>query len=399
MSGASAALAFVGPAIETALVSVPPALADVPTEAIDVVVRVLGFCLVAGTTSATAAAAFRWYGREELPEGMGILIGLSVVALWLNTQSALNSAMLGRTDLFDPTTAVLTVATFVAGGIAADVGRRGGDAVSKKVTAPLSGPRNIDEVTQIVRSAGRVITVELPDAIEDAEGYDPIDESKKAELAGLTLVFPRKLTLEELRDRLIDRLERDYGVGHVEVDVTADGEVTFLALGSRPSGLGPTLAPGTVALAIHADPAPDASPGDVVELWRRNEGGDPPERVAKAELRATAGDVATVAVEAEDAEVLAEERPYRLVTLPGTPDVVRELVALLRAADETVVAVDVAADGPLDGAVVDDLSATVLVVDRGESALAFPDGETLAAGDVVYALGLPEELRRLTSDP
>ncbi|MFC7233693.1 hypothetical protein ACFQMM_24280 [Saliphagus sp. GCM10025308] len=69
--------------------------------------------------------------------------------------------------------------------------------------------------------------------------------------------------------------------------MSQDGTVDHLAVGSVPSGIGPTLAPGSVAMAVRADPAPDASPGDVVEVWSAD--GSDSRRLATADLRATAG--------------------------------------------------------------------------------------------------------------
>ena len=39
----------------------------------------------------------------------------------------------------------------------------------------MATPRTFTEVSQLVRSAGRVVTVELPDEIADIDGYDPVE--------------------------------------------------------------------------------------------------------------------------------------------------------------------------------------------------------------------------------
>lgn len=360
--------------------------------------RIGGFAVLAAGTAALAATVFRWYSRQEIPEGVGVLIGLSTVAIWLNTRSALGDAIIGRSDpLDDPVAAVLTVVTFVVGAISADVGRRAGDRLSREAFATAAAPTSIDDVAQLVRSAGRVRTVELPETVDDVDGYDPVPANAKAELAGKTLVFPRGLSPDGLRTRLIDRIERDYGIGHVDLELAADGTVEYLAVGSRLSGIGPTLAPGSVALAIRGDPAPDASPGDVVEVWRRPDADADPERIGRAELRATTGDVATLAIEADEADELADERPVRLVTLPGSPDVARELVSILRAADETVSVATIEPDDPLAGSPVGTLSVSALVLERAGETVPFPGDDTLLEpGDRLYVVGLPEELRRFS---
>ncbi|WP_254522335.1 TrkA C-terminal domain-containing protein [Natrinema caseinilyticum] len=364
-------------------------------------VRIVGFALLAGGTGAAAAFAYRWYSADEIPEGIAVLAGVTIVALWLNTQTALQRAIIGDTGLLEPGTAVYTVATFVVSAIAADAGRRLGDFAARDVFA-VASPRTITEVTQLVRAAGRVVTVEIPDEIGDVDGYDPVDESVKAELEGETFLFPRRLTGEELRERFLARLERDHGIGHVDVDLAADGTIDYLAVGSRPAGIGPTLAPGTVAVALDADPAADASPGDAVRIWLRD--GDATRRVAGGELRATTGDVATVALDADAASDLEPGRDYRLVTLPGSPDAERDLVSVLRAADETVTTVPVEPDDPLAGMTVDSLPVLVLALERAadegdgrDESLAFPASDVrLAVGDVAYVLGRPDALRRVT---
>lgn len=363
---------------------------------LDVLGRILGFTVLAAGTAAAAAVTFRWYSADELPEGVGILAGITAVAIWLNTKTALQDAIIGTTPLLEIETAVYTVVVFATSAIAADGGRRVGDYLGRDVFA-LAAPRTIDDVGQLVRSAGRVTTVELPETIADVDGYDPVDAETKADLAGETFLFPRHLPVGQLRDRLTARLERDYGIGHVDVELGTDGEIEYLGLGSRPAGIGPTLAPGTVALSIPADPAADASPGDAVQIWTCDDDGT--RCLAVGELRGTTADAATVAVDADDVRAFDADRAYRLVTLPGTPDAERELVSALRAADETVTALTVDAGGSLDGTTVDSLSALVLAVDRNgddDDAVALPPGDLrLAAGDVAYVLGRPNALRRL----
>ena len=360
---------------------------------LDAVVRILGFGLLAAGAAAGAAFAFRWYSADELPEGVAILVGVSMVAIWLNTKTALQEAIIGTTPLLDPATAVYTVVTFAASAIAADGGRRVGDRAARE--SVVTTPRSIDGVSQLVRSAGRVVTVELPATIDDVEGYDSVDAETKAELAGRTFLLPRRLTPAQRRDRLADRLERDYGIGHVDVELAKDGSIEYLAIGSRPTGLGPTLAPGSVAVAIRGDPAADASPGDAVRIWHRD--GASVRELAGGELRGTADDVVTVAVDADEAVAFDPDVDYRLVTHPKDPGAEREFVSLLRAADETVTTLTVDGDGAHAGTPVGSLPVLVLAIDRGEEPIAFPAADTvLEAGDVAYVLARPQALRRLS---
>lgn len=355
--------------------------------------RILGLGLLAGVTAGAGAFVFRWYAGDGLPEGVAILLGLSAVALWLNTTATLGLAI-GGTDIdLDVWPAALTLGAFAVGTIGADLGRRLGDHLSGELTMVTPLPRLNADVGQLVKARGRVLRVTLPEDIEDIEGYDPVSEEVKSELVGASLLFPRRITVEELRERVTERLRADYNVGHVDVDVAGDGTVEYLAVGGRAAGLGPTLAPETVAVAIRADPPFSASPGDVVQIWRTDGG---TERVARGEFRAGVEDIATVAVDAEIAERLDDESGYRLVTLPAESSADREFASLLRSAAETMSAITIDADGGLVDATVGSLGVTVAAVQSSDDVEAIPPRDRiLAAGETVYAIGRPDTLRRL----
>ena len=359
-------------------------------------VGIVGLTALSTAVALVVAIAYRWYTRERVPEGVSVLLGVSAVALVLNTQQTLELVMQNQTGLPAETTALVTVATFVAAAFGTGVGRRVGDGVAANAFA-VTGTAKLDrEVSQLVRAVGRVVTVTLPDDVDDIDGYDPVDPDVKADLAGTTFVFPRRITVADLRDRVVTRLKDDYGVGHVDVELEADGTVEYLAVGSRAAGLGPTLAPGTVAVAVQADPANAASPGDVVQLWERT-AADGLVRRATGELRATTEtDVVTLAVDATDAEALDDTTTYRLVTLPTEPAADREFASLLRAADETMGAVELAEGSDLVGTTVGDLDVTLAAIRGPEGGVTAtpPRGTELLAGSTLYVVERPEALRR-----
>jgi hypothetical protein len=363
-----------------------------------VLTQLLAFGVGAALVSALAALSYRWYTKLRLPLWLSILLGLSVVALALNTVGVFTDLLVGETDVFSTGRIAFNALALGIGATAAPAGRLVGDRVATDVFA-VAGARELDvEVSRIVRSVGRITDVTLPedaDDIADIEGYDPVSPATKETLAGKTLIFPRRLTVTELQDRLVTRLQDDYDVGHVDVELAADGTVTYLALGSRATGIGPTLAPGTVAVAVRADPANAASPGDRVQVWRADAGADP-ERVLTAELRAHVDDVATLAVAEEEAVRLDAAATYRLVTLPAEPQAEREFASLLRAAEETMYVVHVAEGSDLVGTAVETLDATVVAVTGVDGAVDdLPDDRTLAPGDAVYVVARPETYRRL----
>ena len=361
--------------------------------------RAVVLTVFAGVLGVGIGLVHRWYAHERLPDGLAILVGLSGVALSLNTAGALGDVVGRHQNLLALDAAVFNVVTFFTAGVAAAAGGRAGDRLGASVFA-VAGRGTVDaEVGRIVRSVGRVTTVELPEDIGDIDGYDPVDEATKAALAGEVLVFPRRLTVGELRERFVERLRTDYGVGHVDVDFAEDATVEYLAVGSREAGLGPTLPPESAALAVTADPPNNASPGDAVQVWTAGDPdrGTPPKRVTNAELRGAVGDVATLVLDREEALELDTETRYRLVTLPVEARVDREFAAQLRAAEETLSVATITADSDLAGATVGALDVAVVALRTTDGELeAIPTrSRTLAAGETVYAIARPDRLRKL----
>lgn len=361
-------------------------------------VDVVGLALSAGLLAAAVAVGYRWYARERLPDGVAVLVGLGVVAVYLNALTALGQVMNpadGGTSVLTVGAAVWNVLAMAAGSAVGVGGGRVGDRVAAAFT--VAGVTELDgEVGALVRAVGRVIVVELPDVedVEDVDGHDPVDPETKAAIAGRTLLFPRGLTVEALRERLVDRLKSHFGVGVVDVDLTADGEVTYLALGRRLAGIGPTLPPGSAAVAVRADPPSAASPGDVVQVWRADED---PERVTTAEVRGTNGDVVTLAADEAEIEKLSPAERYRLVTLPAETRADREFAGLLRAAEETMGVVTVADGADLAGATVGELEVPVVAVRPPEGTVeSLPSrSRVLAPGDTIYAVARPDAIRGL----
>jgi hypothetical protein len=360
---------------------------------------VASFALVAAVVAGVAALVHRWYTRETVPVGVTVLLGLAAVALYLNTTTALQQVIdVGGGTIFEIGDVVRNVITFTVAGLATPVGRAVGDHVATDLFAFTGGRELTGDVSRLVRSVGGVTDVTVPDTVEDVEAYDPVAADVKADLAGKTLLFPGRLTADALRDRFVNRLKTDYGVGFVDVEFSDRGEIEFLALGSRVAGLGPTVAPGSAVVALRADPPNNAGAGDVVQIWTRPPN---PTQVARAELRATAGDVATLVVDESAVDAFDPAERYRIVTLPisGAPAADREFAALLRNAEETMAVVRVESGSDLEGATVADADATVVAVRPVEGGVAAipPRSRTLAAGEQVYVVGRPDAIRRLES--
>jgi hypothetical protein len=366
------------------------ALFDGPVVAI---ASLVGLAVLAGALSGTVALLYRWYANERVQRGLPVLVGLSGVSVSLNATTALGQVIAGSNAALSPTTALFNVAAFLVAGLTAagavDVGDRFGNDLFA-----ATGSRSVEgEVSRVVEAVGRVIAVDIPEGIDDIVGYDPVADETKTQLAGRTFLFPKRLTVAELEDRLRTRIKADFGVGHVDLDLAADGSVEYLAVGARVAGIGPTLPPETAAVAVRADPAFAASSGDVVQVWRT----DPVERVTTAEIRGVAGDVVTLAVDAVDTPKLDPDTEYRLLTLPVESRTDREFASLLRAADETMSVVEIQGASPLVGQPVGSLDVAVVAVRLESGGVEALPGRNhvLAAGDAVYAVAKPELLRKI----
>jgi hypothetical protein len=357
-----------------------------------ILAQLLGLALLAGLLAAIAALLYRWYVGERVPAGLSLLFGLAGVALVLNT-STLLAAQLSAESSVELVGAMFNVAAFVGAAAGAGAGTRVGDAISIDFFSESGREGEDRDLSAIVQSVGRVTTVTLPRDIDDVVGYDPVSPATKEELAGRRFLFPKRLTRAELRDRLTRRLHQDYGVGHVDVEFGADGSVTYLAVGARAAGIGPTLPAATNAVAIRADPAHAASAGDLVQVWDA----ESTQRVLTGELRGVAGDVVTIAIDAADTPKLNPTKRYKLVTLPVEDRPDREFAALLRAAEETLATVTVGEGSKLDGATVDSLGVTVAAITSAETEPEpLPVGErALAGGETIYMIGKPPALRRI----
>lgn len=364
----------------------PDALVDLLREAATVLV---GTTVLAALVGLLVAAGYRWTTTRSPPAGVAVLVGLSTVGGYLTYAALGAGSLLPGVALAHQLSAGYLVATFlIAGTVAAASGRLGDRIACEVIDLPRIDA--IGAAAATVRSARLAVDVTLPETIEDAEGYRPIGSTVRRELAGATVRLPHGLSAPRRRERIERHIEREYDVGYADVTIADDGTVERVLVGRQSSGLGSMLPPKTVAMAIRADSAPDASLGDPVEI-RSTDGRR--RLVATGTLRSTTGSIATVIVDVDRSGDLSPDERYRLVTHPDEPTDGHEFASALRTADETITTLTVESGGPLDGEFVGWLPGRVLVVDRVDELLPLPeDSETLRAGDELWVLAPPEDL-------
>ena len=358
-------------------------------------IGLVGSALLAAVVGLLVAGCYRWVTTRSPPAGTPVVVGLSMVAAYLTYRVFRSGKLVADVPLDHQSSAGYLLATFLIAGLVATAGGRLGDRIACQVTG-LPRIDSSDRATALVRSGRLATDIELPETIEDADGYRPVTPSVRRTLAGATIRLPHGLSSADRRDRIERQLESDYDVGYANVTMDEGGTINRVVVGRRSTGLGSMLPPNTVAIAITADPSPDASLGDPVEIWSTQERS---RLVTTGTLRTTSGSVATVIVDAENVPALSTDRRYRLVTRPDEPTDSYEFASTLRTVEETVVAMTVQPDGPVAGEFAGWLPGRVLVIDRDGEVLSLPaDNETLREGDRLWLLASPADLDAIDSD-
>jgi hypothetical protein len=352
--------------------------------------RLVGLTFLSGFIAGSAAFLFRWRAGIQLPEGPALLLGLGSVAVYLNTRIALVQFLGTDGGVLTRSSIATNLLILIAATFTANAGWRIGDRIGAEEQAKN---RFRPDFSPFVRATGRMITVEIPAEIDDISGYDPVTEETKEQLAGDTYSFSRGLTVERLEAALTTRLRTDYDIAHVDVELSVDGTVDYLAVGRRASGIGPALPPGMSATAINADPAFSASPGDTVQIWNGSTG----DRVGNAELRATAGQTVTVIARTDVIDSLDPRTSYRLMTLAVDERIDRVFMGMLRRADETMGVTEITEGATLVGMTVGELGLSVMAITDSEGTTeTIPSRDReFVAGDSIFVIAHPTNLRRV----
>lgn len=354
---------------------------------------ILSYGLLAGVVAATVAFGYRAGTVRNLDLGPTMLVGLAAPAAWLTLELGRTGTIVADSPAAHHSTATYVLGVVAAGTALAATGHRLGDRIACGVF-DIDRLETDGAVADRIRSAGLAVAITLPATVDDVATYPAVDAELKRRLEGRTLLVPRRLSRSERRNRLRRRLEADFDVGYVDLELDADGGVESLAVGRRRPGIGPTLPPDTVAVAIESDPVPGASVGDPVAVWTREATATDSSRlVATGTVRASSGSVTTLVVDAADAAAFAPGDRYRLTVRSASASDAGELVSAIRAADATVTTVTVESDGPLEGEFVGWVPGTVVAIDREEAAVGLPaERNSLRAGDTAYVVGDPASL-------
>lgn len=80
------------------------------------------FALLSAVVAGATAIAYRWYFGDRIPEGVTVLLGMSVVAIYLNTTSLGLVAVGGSPGLLKPETAFFNLVALAVTAVTAPAG-------------------------------------------------------------------------------------------------------------------------------------------------------------------------------------------------------------------------------------------------------------------------------------
>jgi hypothetical protein len=287
----------------------------------------------------------------------------------------------------------------------------------KRASLSKLGGRKLSADLAELISGGDEVRVHVVGEVADMEGYPPLSEEMRTDLRNTEMTFPADLRLDELEERMAQRLQTEHDLGEVSVTVDERGQATVVAAPPF-SGLSKRIDDGRHAVSVQGliptglargDEVtvitPDAQVRGTVISARSGPGADAPAEFAPAgedetpkPVRAPTTDGGegrlTVAVTRTDVQPLLRTEETKVVVESRGTRREYEVVSLLRRANKrfrrfTVRAGSVLDESPLGKAGLrESYGVSVLAARTTEGWTLAPDGETrLTAGDQLFAAG------------
>ncbi|MFQ3477330.1 TrkA C-terminal domain-containing protein [Halonotius sp. F2-221B] len=310
-----------------------------------------------------------------------------------------------------------------------------GASAPKRLTIKSLRDRTLNtDVIELVggRNQVRLTVVGEP---SDIEGYPPLPADLRREIADGEWPFPADLPIAELESRFADRLQSEFDLADVSVDLDEAARARVAAappMGSTsrrvpagkravslaalvPSGIArgesvrivtsETSVTGTVIAARSGSPsggatAAAATPAGDDDALATDGGEEPPASLPAAATTTGGEGRITVAVSRSEATtLLSATEPQVVVCSRGTRREF-ELVSLLRRSGVQFKKVTVSPGGPLDGHTIgevgvrDSYNVLVLAANHEKWQVAPRGEQPLSAGDKLYVIGTGESLDR-----
>lgn len=393
-------------------------MASLPVE----VVYGLYFGILTGLVPAAVAWLFGFGFRYVT----GVTIpGLAVVVFSV----AIAGASGGLMALTDPTITQsdsqvrLTVALLVV-LMGALYAHNRGDAFANEIPRKMSLRKLTErtlstDVVELVGGRGQV-RVTVPYEVEDIEGYPPVTAAVRTGIHDGEWTFPADIPLVELESRFADRLQTEFDLVAVEVEIDEQARATVAAAAPL-GGLSKRLPAGKRAVSLDALVPTGLAQGDDVVVATDggtvsanvvgvssvtetpddadDEDGDSPKAPPRAPTATGGEGRVTVAVDRTDVETLLGSDVTQFVVESRGVRREFELVTLLRRAGTRFSRLTVGEESPLDGVTLgevgvrDTYGVAILAVRHGGTWTIAPRGDqTVSAGDTMFAVGSRTDL-------
>lgn len=212
-----------------------------------------------GFLSFLLAFGFQYVAGVKLSDRVGLFIGLGVVGL--------QGSRLYRDPDFLRSPAILSallvvmLLTLFAHQKGVDLGKR----LPKGTLTRRLWKRTLS--SDAIERIGRFgqVRVRITGEVDDVEGYPPLPDRLRTEIAEGSWTFPADLPLAELESRLADRLRSEYELAAVRVGIDADGRAT-VAAAPLSGGLSRRIPPDRRGVSVDATLPAGLARGDEVEL-------------------------------------------------------------------------------------------------------------------------------------
>jgi len=284
------------------------------------------------------------------------------------------------------------------------------------------------DIAERVDSYGQ-IRIRPVGGIQDIEGYPPLSDDLRQQLAGGSWRFPADLSITELETRLEDRLVADHELADASVTIDTNGRAQIAAAPSN-AGFSRRVPPGKRAVTIETLLPTRLARGDIVTI--RLPDGDVTGPVLSARTHdveaatpapdaGTDGDDATddaalpprapttVGGEGQITVALSLDEARQVVRVPSAPVVVRsrgkqreyEVIGVLKQHGNRFRKLRLGPESPLvdttigEANVRDSYGVAILAVRRPGERILAPRGQTqLRADDTLIAVGSRDNLGR-----
>ena len=373
---------------------------------------------------------FKYITNVSLP-GFGVVV-LAVALAGINggLLALADEAILQSANAATVTTALLVVMMMAL--YAHNKGDTLGASLPRRISLRKLGEQTLSADLVDVVAGRNELRIRVTGAIDDIEGYPPLSEGLRTQIADSEWTFPQDLSVSELEARLAERLRTEFELGDVSVAIDERGRATVAAAPPF-SGLSKRVGSGRRAVSVDALVPTGLARGDVVTALT-GQGEVKGTVVSARSAKASAGGSKPPAAETAETDGGADETPPKATQAPttsggegqvtlsvsradsgtllqadGATVVVEargtgreyEVISLLRRAGRRFRRVTVRADSALDrttlgaAALRDTYDVAVLAVKTDDGWQFAPAGSlSVSAGDEVFVVGTGDALAR-----